>query len=71
MYINNKKRKLDAFDLDVLQNADYFTCVYYKPRDKSLRIEYGTYKEANFSQHVLYLPLIDFCLTIYKEDEQG
>jgi hypothetical protein len=48
MYINNKKRKLDAFDLDVLQNADYFTCVYYKPRDKSLRIEYGTYKEAYF-----------------------
>ena len=46
MYINNKKRKLDSRDLDTVQNAEYFTCVYYRPRGQSTREEYKTYKEA-------------------------
>jgi len=46
MYINNKKRKLDSRDLDTVQNADYFTCVYYKSRGHSYRSEFNTYKEA-------------------------
>ena len=46
MYINNKKRKLDKLDLDVLQNAEYFTCVYYKSRGQSIREEHKTYRKA-------------------------
>ena len=46
MLINNKKRKLDKLELDVLQNADYFTCVYYKTQGKSLRSEFNNYKDA-------------------------
>jgi len=46
MLINNKKRKLDKLELDVLQNADYFTCVYYRPRGQSKRIQFKSYKKA-------------------------
>jgi len=46
MYINNNKRKLDSRDLDTLQNAEYFTCIYYRPRGKSIRSEFKTYKDA-------------------------
>ena len=46
MYINNKKRKLDSRDLDTVQNADYFTCIYYQSQGKSLRSEFNTYKDA-------------------------
>ena len=53
MYINNKKRKLDSRDLDTVANADYFTCVYYRPRGQSTREEYKTYKEAYLRALVL------------------
>ena len=46
MYINNNKRKLDSRDLDTVQNAEYFTCVYYKPQGQSIRFEFRTYKQA-------------------------
>ena len=29
-----------------LQNADYFTCVYYRPRGQSKRMQFKSYKEA-------------------------
>mgnify|MGYP003118495964 CR=1 FL=1 len=46
MYINNKKRKLDSRDLETVQDADYFTCVYYRPRGQSKRIQFKSYKKA-------------------------
>ena len=27
-----------------------------------------TYPEKNYSQHVLYLPFVELCLTIYNND---
>jgi len=53
MYINNKKRKLDSRDLDTVANADYFTCVYYKTKNRSLRSEHKTYKEAYLNALVM------------------
>ncbi len=26
-----------------------------------------SYNESNFSEHVLYLPFVDVCLTVYNE----
>jgi len=46
MYINNQKRKLDPRDLDTVENAEYFTCIYYKTRGQSKRIQFKSYKEA-------------------------
>tara|TARA_Y100000114_G_C11601314_1_gene250572 strand:- start:5 stop:322 length:318 start_codon:yes stop_codon:yes gene_type:complete len=46
MYINNQKRKLDPRDLDTVENAEYFTCIYYKPQGQSIREEHKTYKKA-------------------------
>ena len=53
MYINNKKRKLDSRDLDTVANAEYFTCIYYKPKGQSKRTEFKTYKEAYKFAYIL------------------
>jgi len=78
MYINNKKRKLDKLELDVLQNAEYFTCVYYKPQGQSIRFEFRNYKQAlqyanklfrnkeTFIAHAYYTP----CDKFYKNKEK-
>tara|TARA_Y100000356_G_C11230476_1_gene274687 strand:- start:478 stop:738 length:261 start_codon:yes stop_codon:yes gene_type:complete len=49
MYINNQKRKLDPRDLDTIQNADYFTCIYYRPQGRKMRSEFKTYSQAYFT----------------------
>ena len=60
MYINNQKRKLDPRDLDTICNADYFTCIYYKPQGKRIREEHKTYKKAYISAKAMTLPPIKF-----------
>ena len=44
MYINAQKRKLDPRDLDTVANAQWFTCIYYKPQGQSIR--FRAYKQA-------------------------
>jgi len=59
MYINNNKRKLDSRDLDTLQNADYFTYVYYRPQGRSIRKERKTYAEAYKSAKIMATSLLN------------
>ena len=60
MYINNQKRKLDPRDLETIQNADYFTCIYYKSQGKRIREEHKTYKKAYISAKAMTLPPINW-----------
>lgn len=78
MYINAQKRKLDPRDLDTVANAEYFTCIYYKPQGQSIRFEFRTYKQAleyakrlfknreTFIAHAYYTP----CDKFYENKEK-
>jgi len=58
MYINNNKRKLDSRDLETVQDADYFTCVYYQPQGQKIRFDFREYKQAvQYARKVFYKKL--------------
>ena len=46
MYLNNKKRKYNARELEAFIKPEYFTCIDWKPLGKKIRYEAPSYKEA-------------------------
>ena len=68
MYINAQKRKLDPRDLDTVENAEYFTCIYFLPQGAKIRYEFKTYRDAySFAINLFYNQFFDNSKAAYSE----